>query len=87
MIKNSNPKKTKYVITHANILGTFLSSNFFTKGSNNHAIINPIKNPFLNFSFSLSKTCETIAVKKGATHIITPTFEAEVYVSAIFSNK
>ena len=43
MIKNSNPKKTKYVITHANILGTFLSSNFFTKGSNNHAIINPIK--------------------------------------------
>ena len=46
----------------------------------------PTKKLVLSLSSLITKR-ETIAVKNGATDMITPTFAASVKVNAMFSNK
>ena len=48
---------------------------------------NPIKKFTRSFSSFLKKICARTAVKNGATEVITPTLDAIVKVSAIFSRR
>ena len=47
----------------------------------------PVKKFALNFSSPFINRCVSIAVKNGAMEMITPTLEACVQVSAMFSSK
>ena len=53
----------------------------------NIAMANPIKNCKRSFSSDFINKCAKIAVKNGATDMITPTLEAMVKVKAMFSNR